>query len=222
MSNLILYNNSIYRKFFIYVSDDSTCFTNDMEFGKSFINSENDMGIYTRMMFAFLKSETWIRFLEGLTGIENLIPDPKYFGSGIHMTSGGGKLNIHADFNRLGKLHRRVNTFLFLNEDWNESFGGHLEFWNREMNKCEQRILPTFGRFVVFSTTDFSYHGHPHPLTCPKGRVRRSLALYYYTQNRPSDECIGNDCSTSDHGTLFQTPKGCSKCTEQICKKYEM
>ena len=31
-----------------------------------------------------------------------------------------------------------------------------------------------------FSTSERSFHGHPHPLACPAGRTRKSLAIYYY------------------------------------------
>jgi hypothetical protein len=41
---------------------------------------------------------------------------------------------------------------------------------------------------AMFSTTDYSYHGHPDPLSCPPDRSRRSLALYYYTNGRPAEE----------------------------------
>ena len=41
---------------------------------------------------------------------------------------------------------------------------------------------------VVFTSTDFSFHGHPDPLTCPPERSRRSLALYYYSNGRPTEE----------------------------------
>lgn len=54
-----------------------------------------------------------------------------------------------------------------------------------------------FNRAVVFSTTDSSYHGHPDPLTCPEGRARYSIAMYYYTVGRPADEV------SADHSTLF-------------------
>lgn len=50
---------------------------------------------------------------------------------------------------------------------------------------------------MIFSTTRFSYHGHPNPLTCPDNRTRKSLAFYYYTVDRPADEDYGA------HGTLF-------------------
>jgi hypothetical protein len=35
---------------------------------------------------------------------------------------------------------------------------------------------------LVFTTSDLSYHGHPDGLTCPVGQARRSLALYYFTE----------------------------------------
>ena len=67
------------------------------------------------------------------------------------------------------------------------------------MKECHQKILPIFNRCVVFSTTDFSYHGHPDPLTCPEDRTRKSLALYYYSNGRPAEEVSG-----SDHSTIFK------------------
>ena len=114
---------------------------------------------------------------------------------------------MHADFNRLDNygLHRRVNIFLFLNHEWRDEYEGHLELWPRNMSACARRVAPLFGRFVAFSSTDFSYHGHPHPLACPHGRARRSIALYYYTNGRPSVECLRHDCQ-STHSTLFQKP----------------
>lgn len=78
--------------------------------------------------------------------------------------------------------------------------------------RCVKRYLPTFGRIVIFSSTDFSYHGHPLPLSAPHGRARRSLALYYYTNGRPIEECVGHDCN-HDHLTLWQMPAADCKCT---------
>ncbi|EJK65315.1 hypothetical protein THAOC_13837 [Thalassiosira oceanica] len=134
----------------------------------------------------------------------------------------GGFLNVHADFNKYEayNLDRRVNTFVYMNEDWPDEYGGHLELWSKDMKSCHQKILPTFGRFVVFSSTDFSYHGHPQALAAPSDRQRRSLALYYYTNGRPAGECRDGDCS-AEHSTLFQTPRGCKVCDEQTCKRYD-
>lgn len=120
-------------------------------------------------------------------------------------------------------LDRRVNTFIYMNHDWPEEYGGHLELWGRDMASCYQRVLPKFGRFVVFSSTDFSYHGHPKPLSAPPGRVRRSLALYYYTNGRPKNECVNDFCITTGKGrdTQFKWPLGCKQCEEETCKRYD-
>ena len=129
---------------------------------------------------------------------------------------------MHADFNRYDQFNidRRVNTFVYMNDDWPEEYGGHLELWSTDMKSCYQRILPTFGRFVVFSSTDFSYHGHPQKLAVPEGRARRSLALYYYTNGRPDAECLNGKCD-GGHSTLFQTPVGCELCQDDTCKRYD-
>jgi hypothetical protein len=158
------------------------------------------MGPSTRALLAELNSGPFVDFLEAVTGIEGLIPDPHYVGGGLHQIRPGGFLKVHADFNRHKRLQldRRLNLLVYLNRDWQDDYGGHLELWDRGMSRRAQRVLPVFNRMVVFATTDFSYHGHPEPLTCPPDRARRSLALYYYTNGRPAGEV------TSGHTTLFQ------------------
>lgn len=197
----------------------SMCFTTKTDNKKSQFTKEGNMGYHTRALFAFIKSSQFVHFLERLSGISKIVPDPHFSGSGIHMTSPGGSLGVHADFNWNNKIEmtRRVNTFIYLNPDWPEAYGGHLELWSQDMRSCVQRILPKMGRFVVFSSTDFSYHGHPEPLNVPKGRARRSIAMYYYTRERPKEECVDGNCAKKSHGTLFQTPVGCEKCLEGTC-----
>lgn len=199
----------------------SACFTkaedDHRQHFKNAFTDDTHFGPATSKLFGILKSSTFLTFLETLTNIPGLIPDPHYRGSGIHQTLPGGKLAVHADFNQYEEygLHRRVNVFIYLNPDWEESYGGHLELWSRDLKSCEQRILPTMGRFVVFSSTDFSYHGHSAPLSCPKGRSRRSLAMYYYTTSRPPSECINSNCF-SKHSTLWQKT-ACPTCEERKC-----
>ena len=123
---------------------------------------------------AAMKTSSFVAFLELLSGVEALLPDPHLTGAGLHFTSTGGLLAVHADFNKLPRyrLDRRVNVFVFLNDEWPESYGGYLELWDRNVTRCVARIAPTFGRVVVFSTTDFSFHGHPARLAAPPERVR--------------------------------------------------
>lgn len=167
--------------------------------------NEHNMGDHTRSLLYQLNSSTFIEFLENLTGIKGIIPDPHFEGGGLHQIEKGGYLKMHVDFNRHTKLNldRRLNLLLYLNKDWQEEYGGYLELWDQEVTKCEKKILPVFNRLVIFTTTDFTYHGHPEPLTCPEGWTRKSLALYYYTNGRPAEEISGKA-----HSTIFQARPG--------------
>jgi hypothetical protein len=158
----------------------------------------------TRAFFYSLNSKPFIKFLENLTGIKNLIPDPYFLGAGFHEIKNGGHLSMHADFNhhKLMDLERRINVLIYLNKDWKEEYGGQLEMWDDAMTKCVRSVVPLFNRCVVFNTTSKSNHGNPNPVNHPNGVPRRSIALYYYTstwsdekrehttqfRNRPSTE----------------------------------
>jgi hypothetical protein len=174
-------------------------FDNEQEI-KLASNRESSFGPATRLLMYHLNSITFLEWLGGVTGIDNLIPDPRFDGGGLHQIVRGGKLGVHADFNkhRAFDLDRRLNLLLYLNKNWKEEYGGHLQLWDKDMKECHAKVLPVFNRVMVFGTTDFTYHGHPDPLTCPEGWTRRSLALYYFSNGRPAEEISG------DHSTLFQ------------------
>jgi 2-oxoglutarate-Fe(II)-dependent oxygenase superfamily protein len=160
---------------------------------------ESTFGPFTRRTFAELNSSLFVTFLEALTGIEGLIADPHLRGGGLHEIERGGLLGVHADFNFYKRMHvwRRLNVLIYLNTEWDEAWGGHLELWEADGKTCAKQIAPLFNRAVIFDTSNQSYHGHPHPLGCPEGQARRSLALYYYTVDYPYAE------DQKPHSTLF-------------------
>ncbi len=162
------------------------------------------MGPSTRHLLAEFNGQVFTEFLQQLTAIDHLVPDPHYDGGGLHQIRRGGFLKVHADFNKNKRLNldRRLNVLLYLNRDWDPSFGGNLELWNPDMSAAVQSIAPIFNRMVVFATTDDALHGHPEPLTCPPDRARRSMALYYYSNGRPVGE------QRADHTTLFRSRPG--------------
>jgi hypothetical protein len=169
----------------------------------------------TRDVLYFLNSRPMLRFLEDLTGIQGVVPDPYYVGGGLHQIKPGGNLEVHADFNyhKKLKLDRRINVLIYLNKDWKEEYGGHFELWNREMTHAEQKILPLFNRCAIFSTTSYSYHGHPTPLACPPERTRKSIATYYYSNGRPEEEVA------EFHSTLFQHRPGAERKEQNMISK---
>ena len=157
------------------------------------------LGPFTSALIAQLNGGLFLGFLEELTGITGLVPDPYLRGGGLHEIRRGGLLGIHADFNvhpRL-KLYRRLNLLVYLNKAWDESWGGALELWDREGRRAIRTIPPVFNRTVLFDTSNFSYHGHPHPLACPPDRSRKSVALYYYSAECPAE------ADRTAHGTIF-------------------
>jgi Rps23 Pro-64 3,4-dihydroxylase Tpa1-like proline 4-hydroxylase len=155
-----------------------------------------------------LNSPAFLEFLSQLTGIDNLQKDDGVEGGGIHQSTRGGYLNIHADFTvhpHHRNWQRRVNVLVYLNENWLEEWGGKLELWDTRMKACEEKVLPVFNRCVIFNTDADSYHGHPEPMTCPEGHFRRSIALYYYTvENNPYRRATNYQNRPGEKGKKFR------------------
>lgn len=131
-----------------------------------------------------LNSPRFVSFVGALTGFSDLIPDHSLEGGGLHQSTTGGFLNIHADFTvhpRHPQWRRRANLLLYLNEDWRPEYGGDLELWSPDMRCCRETVAPVANRVVIFTTDVDSFHGHPEPMRCPPGVGRRSLALYYFS-----------------------------------------
>lgn len=93
---------------------------------------------------------------------------------------------------------------IYLNKEWKEEYGGHFELWDKNMKECKKKILPSINKLAIFSTTYFSYHGHPDPLNCSEDRSRKSLALYYYSNGRPSNEI---NIGLEEHSTILHKRK---------------
>lgn len=164
----------------------------------------DSLPLYTRAVFNALNSQSFVRFLEEMTGIEGLIPDPYYKGGGIHRTNNGGYLGIHADFNhhKQMNLERRLNVLIYLNPDWKPDYGGAFEVWTDDMKKQVAAFPPIMNRMCCFSTSSTSMHGNPEPVNHPDGDPRLSIALYYYT-------ATWNDSRVA-HTTLFRPRPGTS------------
>jgi Rps23 Pro-64 3,4-dihydroxylase Tpa1-like proline 4-hydroxylase len=151
---------------------------------------------------SYLQSDLFLSWLNALTGIvEPLISDPYLAGGGYHEIRRGGFLKVHADFNKHPRLDldRRLNLLIYLNRDWLPEWGGALELYGDRMDKADREIPPLFNTAVIFSTTSFTFHGHPDPLNCPPDRARRSLAYYYFSTGRPESEV-----AAGVHSTIFK------------------
>ena len=133
-----------------------------------------------------ITSRSFLLFLETLTGLPALLPDPYFMGGGAMATGRGGFLNIHADFNWHQKLQgwRRCNALFYLTPNWKEEWAGEVEFWSTDGSKKVAAVPPLFNRMVVFTTTSESYHGQPSKILCPEGEYRRVFTAFYYRTER--------------------------------------
>jgi len=155
------------------------------------------LGSATNEFMGNLNGDKMLEFLMELTGIPDLLPDRDWSYGGLTKIPPGGFLKMHADFNRNKydlSLYRRVNVLVYLNQNWREAYGGHLDLWGD--GKTVKRILPMFNKTVIFTCSDLSIHGHPHPLACPAHRARYSISAYYYTKEMPDD-------FTENHSTVY-------------------
>jgi len=133
------------------------------QYGKQGPGDDKNFDLLTpdfRRALQQFNSPAVLEYLESLTGIADLLPDPHFTGGGMHQIVAG--------------------------KHWEPGYGGELEFWNdapASGGVCTKRIEPLFNRFVVFQTDKRSFHGHPNEWSAPAPLTRRSLAFYYYTKD---------------------------------------
>lgn len=137
-------------------------------------------------LFTALKNElgssVFLKWLENITGIDDLSTVVDQRGAGLHQGEDGSFLDIHIDFNihPLLNIHRRLNLIIFFNKDWEESWGGSIEFWDKQVKQCVTSYQPIFNSCIIFETNEISYHGYSK-INVPKGVTRKSYYNYFYT-----------------------------------------
>ena len=161
------------------------------EFNKYAFNS--NYGPYLKQLFVELNSPFFIKHIEEITGVNNIICNElSLHGAGIHRVKSKGFLQLHTDFNTYNSknriLDRRINLLIYLNPDWKSEYRGELCLCDKNTNMCAKKIEPILNRCVIFNTTSSSIHGHPEPLNIPDHIARQSIAVYYYTENTQGDK----------------------------------
>ena len=138
-------------------------------------------------VFDELASEKFTQQLSKITEIDNIFLDASLDGGGLHQIFNNGSLNVHTDFNShiTNKSWRRVlNILIYLNKDWKDEYKGELELWDKEVKNMVKSIKPIFNRCVIFKTDKESFHGHPKKLNLPLNLSRKSLAAYYFVDEK--------------------------------------
>ncbi|MCP5364241.1 MAG: 2OG-Fe(II) oxygenase [Hyphomicrobiales bacterium] len=141
------------------------------------------LSTFTQTFLLQLCSPQFIDYVKTLTGHDNLLPDPLFYGAGLMETYRGGWLEIHGDFTRhpLLPFCRRINLLIYLNRDWDPDWHGELELWDPVTMTRAASFAPYFNRTVIFDTTTDALHGHPVALACPAERSRQVISVYYWS-----------------------------------------
>ena len=117
------------------------CWDGEKEFfgsiNKRFSNNIQHFKPHTKSLIEFCNSSYFINFLEDLTGISKLFPDPELLGGGMHSTGRDGFLKMHVDFNWSDhiQMYRRINLLIYLNKSWDPSWRGQLIFGSKYSKK---------------------------------------------------------------------------------------
>jgi hypothetical protein len=170
---------------------------------KSTVEKIRKLGRAYTALDDLIQTREFLDLIGHITGIPNLLYDPWYFGGGTHENRNGQDLDSHIDFNRhpAERWHRRLNLIIYLNYEWDDAWGGLLELHSdpRAMDDRIKLITPLYNRAVIFETTEWSWHGFSRiALPAEKQSLsRKSIALYFYTTDRPPEELADT------HSTIY-------------------
>jgi hypothetical protein len=170
---------------------------------KSTIEKIRGLGPAYAMLDDLVKSPALLDLVGRITGIPHLLYDPWYFGGGTHENRDGQDLDPHVDFNRhpVESWHRRLNLIVYFNHEWDDAWGGSLELHSdpRAPDDRITLVTPLYNRCVIFETTETSWHGFARIGRAPgmPPLSRKSIALYFYTKERPAEELA------DPHSTIY-------------------
>ena len=172
--------------------------------GKAVRMDVRDVSAAYRELDDYLQTREFLDLTSTITGIPDLLYDPDYIGGGTHENRDGQGLDAHVDFNYhpRDKTHRRLNLIVYLNHEWDASWGGELELHSDPWNPSNDRVIsvaPLFNRAVIFETNEISWHGFSR-IRLPqekKAQSRKSFAIYLYTRERPPQE------TAPPHATIY-------------------
>jgi hypothetical protein len=149
-------------------------------------NDWNSFPPLTYKVINALNSNNFLNLLKKFTGVKELYSDSGLNGAGWHIHPSGGHNNVHLDYSIHPKLgyQRKFNLIIYLNDGWEEKWGGSLGFYEQDKKtkkpgKLVKEVAPLFNRAVFFDTTQDSWHGLPDPIDCPSDVCRKSIAMYY-------------------------------------------
>ena len=170
------YSSEVWHEYKSQIEDKKTC------------NNWNHFDELTYQVFTYLNSDSFLDLLRKNIKIK-LFSDPGLHGGGWHIHANNGNLNPHLDYTIHPKMkyQRRLNLIVYLEESYEDKYGGHLGFWSHDKKNhlpknLIKEIYPKFNRAVIFDTSQNSWHGLSTIVKVPKNKLRKSIAVYYLSK----------------------------------------
>ena len=168
-----------------------------LELGKKFTRKGSAMWEYNNLtntpiqeqLVNVLHSSQFISWVEKVSGVNRLIPDPHLIGAGYMKSFAGDTLKIHTDFNWVEELHlhRAVSIIIYFNKDWDKQWGGALDFYDFNKQNKVSSTMPAFGNMLMWTYHNLVFHGMERPMTCPDNVSRKGIRIFYYKSNSKPD-----------------------------------
>lgn len=135
--------------------------------------------------YSYLHSGPFLKWLEQLTGIDGLIPDPHLIGAGYSRSFKGDTLKVHTDFNWNNelKLYRVLSLIVYLTPGWKEEWGGGLDFYNEDRTEVIKTLPCLYNNCAIWKYEELGFHGYTTPISCPEGKSRNSIRAFYYVSD---------------------------------------
>jgi Rps23 Pro-64 3,4-dihydroxylase Tpa1-like proline 4-hydroxylase len=153
----------------------------EVKFAYDDINSTNEK---IKDYFYYLSSNYVVNLIKEITDIQTLEHDEYLHGAGLHSHPRYGRLTIHLDYEKhpISGKERRINIIYFTTKNWEQSWGGANELWDKDVKKCVKKTDVKFNRAIIFKTNEISWHGVHDKIMCPEGIFRKTLAYYYVSK----------------------------------------
>ncbi len=153
------------------------------------------------VVFAF-QDRAVIDAVSDITGIGELLGDPRLYAGGVSAMTKGQFLNPHIDNSHREdrETYRVLNLLYYTTPSWHPGDGGHLQLWDHGMRAETRTVHSLFNRLVVMATSASSWHAVNEVVA---ERTRTCVSNYYFSR-RP----VGDDGAVVDrdhfHVTTFR------------------
>ena len=164
--------------------------TGDMRLMSSFREQKYTSKALERMnplmhdaLFAFQAPEV-IAAVTAITGMRDMVGDPKLYAGGLSAMTRGQFLDPHIDNSHdgEGRLYRVLNLLYYVTPDWRAENGGNLELWDEAVRERVE-LHSKFNRLVLMETNQKSWHSVNQ--VAAEGK-RCCVSNYYFSPHSPN------------------------------------